>query len=106
MTHEFRNVSSTLLSICLNSGDYCHLAPGVAVTLESYETQDNAMVKKLVSRGVLTEEKAKAVRGKKSKKKTGAGKKKTARKTKKSSKKKARTSNKKTAKKTSKKKTG
>ncbi len=54
MKYRLKNLTQRPVSIPCNSGGYCHLPPQHEQLLEAVDILDNALVSKLVERGVLS----------------------------------------------------
>lgn len=59
-TKTYQNISRRLVSIPCNSGEYRHIPAGAQLEIAEVEVKGNAMVEKLLKRGVLMEAKVKA----------------------------------------------
>ena len=65
MKYRLKNLTHRPVSIPCNSGSYCHLPPQYEQLLEAVEIANNALVSKLVDRGVLARAEAGAGDGRK-----------------------------------------
>lgn len=60
MKYRLKNLTQRPVSIPCNSGGYCHLPPQHEQLLEAVDIQNNALVSKLIERGVLSRTEAAA----------------------------------------------